>query len=54
MEGCFGVVQKQRAPPQRNEHVIIQGGIGAPQLDVSFKGNLCSLVKGNKTAFAEF
>jgi hypothetical protein len=54
MEGGFGIVQKQRAPPQRNEYVIIQGSIGEPQLDVPFQCNLCCLVKGNKAALAEF
>src|SRR5215467_8294928 len=45
MEGGFGIVQEQCAPPQRNEHVIIQGSIDAPQLDVSFKGNRLYLPK---------
>ena len=49
----FGVMQQQRAPPQRNEHVIIQWGIGAPPQEVLFQAGQCGLVKRNEPAFAE-
>jgi hypothetical protein len=52
-EGDFGVGRKQRAPPQGNEHVIIQWSIGAPPREVPLQTILCGLVKGNKTAFVE-
>src|ERR1017187_8871038 len=53
VEGGFSVVQKYRAPPQGNEHVIIQWSVGTPPLEVLFQGSLSGLVKGDKTAFAE-
>ena len=49
----FDVMQQQRAPPQGNEHGIIQWGIGAPPPEVLFQASLCGLVKGNEPAFAE-
>jgi len=49
----FGVMQQQRPPPQGNEHVIIQWGIGAPPQEVLFQAGLCGLVKRNEPAFAE-
>jgi hypothetical protein len=53
VECGFGVMQKQRAPPQRDEQVIIQCGEGAPPLEVLFQPSLCGLVQGNETAFAD-
>src|ERR1017187_351155 len=53
VECGFGVMQKQWAPPQGNEYVIIQGSIGAPPLEVLLHAGLRSLVKGNETAFTE-
>src|SRR6266849_1441022 len=53
VECGFGVMQQQRAPPQGNEHVIIQWGIGAPPQEVLFQAGLCGLVKGNEPAFAK-
>lgn len=53
VECGFGVMQKQRAPPQGNEYVIISWGIGAPPPEVLFQASLSGLVKGNETAFAE-
>jgi hypothetical protein len=53
VESGFGIVQQYRAPPQGNEHVIVQWSIGASFLNVSFQCILSCLVKGNETAFAE-
>jgi len=54
VECGFGIMQQQRAPPQGNEHVIIQWRIGAPPLEVLFQAGLRSLVKGNEAAFTNF
>src|ERR1035438_902617 len=53
MECGFGIMQQQRAPPQRDEHMIIQCGIGTPPQEVLFQAGLCGLVKRNESAFAE-
>jgi hypothetical protein len=53
VECGFGVMQQQRAPPQGDEHVIIQWGIGTPPQEVSFQANLGGVVNGYETALAE-
>jgi len=47
-------MQKQRAPPQGYEYVIIQWRIGAPPPEILFQASLCGLVKGNEPALSEF
>jgi hypothetical protein len=53
VECGFGIMQQQRAPPQGNEHVIIQWRKGAPPLEVLFQASLRGLVKGNEAALPE-
>src|SRR5208282_5326323 len=53
VECGFGVMQQQLAPPQGDEHVIIQWGIGTPPQEVSFQANLCGVMNGYETALAE-
>ena len=53
VECGFGVMQQQRAPPLRDEHVIIQWGIGTPPQEVSFQTDLCGDVNGYEPALAE-
>ena len=53
VECGFGIMQQQRAPPQGDEDVIIQWGIGTPPQEVSFQANLSGVVNGYETTLAE-
>src|SRR5208337_1546547 len=53
-EGGVHIVCQEWLSSQRHEHVVVEGGIRTPLLEIPFESSLCRLVQGNEATLAEF
>lgn len=49
----LNIRRKQWFSAQRNEHVVIEGGIRAAPLKITFESRLCRFVQGDEATFPE-
>jgi hypothetical protein len=47
------ILHEQWPPPQRDEYMVLKGGIGAPPFEINLQGRLCGLMQWNEATFME-